>query len=335
MKILLSGATGFIGKDLLQELQREHTVHTISRGGQGTYKGDLSLWLGGLPVEKISQEKYDVFVHAAGLYDLRADSTDLHLANVTALSTALALCQKSKITRFVNLSSIAAGINSPVGICKPYDLYLEKAFPDYYAESKAQGEKVLINFPEGPELRLNLRLGAIVGDTLGNRIQRIDGPYHAPFAMRKAKFLIEKIPTALYLPGSEDSFLPIVPVDVIAKAIKNFVEYIVSQQRESYESYNLTPKVGLSLGTLYRDSLKKQAIANRGIKLSGLIPDVVTQKISSWIVDFPEQELAYVFKLPKYNSETTSDVLGDRWCPEYFEYEEAFWSGYEKHISNS
>jgi hypothetical protein len=52
------------------------------------------------------------------------------------------------------------------------------------------------------------------------------------------------------------------------------------------------------------------------------------------IVGFPEEQLRYVLKLPLYDSSETQKVLGADWCPEFPQYEKAFWSGYEKYISN-
>lgn len=335
MKILLSGSTGFIGQYLKTQLETKAEVTTLSRGTQGDLQADLTQWDGNLPLADMVSKKYDVFVHAAGLYDLRASAAELHLQNVTALHTALTICEKLGIQHFINLSSIAAGINSPLSRCKPEDLYLSRAFPDAYSESKAHGEKLLMNFATGPKIRTNLRLGAVVGSTNGEKIERIDGPYHAPMAFRKAKFVIEKIPTQLYLPGSEDTALPIIPVDTAAKAISDMVDYSLQKQVDQFESFNLTPQKGLLLKQLYSDSLKYQAIKNNGVKIVEYIPDSVAMQMTKWSVNLPNEELRYILNIPVYDSSRTQAILGEEWCPEYQTYQKAFWSGYEKYLSYS
>ena len=60
MKILVTGNSGFLGRYLQQELQRSHSVDTLSRNSSSTFSLDLS--------NKIPEfsTSYDIVIHAAG-----------------------------------------------------------------------------------------------------------------------------------------------------------------------------------------------------------------------------------------------------------------------------
>jgi UDP-glucose 4-epimerase len=334
LKILLTGGTGFLGQQVVPLLREIADVHVISRSKKSEVQGDLTRWNAGLDFEKLKKEKYDIFLHMAGLYELTATHMDCFFQNVAATGTALKIARELGIPVFMNTSSVAAGVNSALPMVKPYDINFGRAFPDPYAESKALGEQLMMNWAEDFRLCVNLRLGVLVGDSKEGRIQRIDGPYHSPEALGSLRFLIEKFPTAFPLPGKQKQRMPIVPVDKAAEAIVGFVKWSQEPENRDYQSFHLTPKEGLSVEELYRRTLRHLFIPHKGIALVGKIPQPILAKVSKWTIRFPEEELNYLLTFPKYDSTSTREVLGETWCPEFPEYERCFWRGYDEYVSN-
>lgn len=334
-RILVTGGTGFLGKLVVPLLREKFEVDVLSRSGQTEVQGDLTHWNADLNFENLRSKKYSIIVHMAGLYDLKGSYVDCFQHNISAMGIALKVAEALEIPYFLNTSTVAAAINSTLSTVKPYDLNFSKAFPDAYSDSKALGEQVLHNWPvKNIKSRINLRLGVLVGDTKKGRIERIDGPYHAPESFKKIRPLIESLPTALPLPGNESVKMPIVPVDKAAEAIVKFCEWALTEKPEGYKSFHVTPTYGLTAKELYTATLKRLAIPNKGITLVSKVPKPLMMKVSSLVARFPEEELFYLMNFPTYDTEATRKVLGPSWCPEFKEYEQAFWSGYEAFVSN-
>lgn len=331
-RILMTGATGFLGRFLRPRLAESFDVVALSRGASANLRGDLTQWNCGL--DESPEGPFAGVLHAAGLYDLDATSEECFFHNVVATSHALKLCQDVDAPVFLNVSSVAAGINAKLPTVRPYDVHMGTPFPDAYSESKAQAEMMIRNWTGGPRLRVNLRPGVIVGSTDGSAITRIDGPYHAPEVFQQLRAMIEAFPGTLPLPGSEDRRIPLIPVDVCADAIARVTEWAVKTEETGYVSHHLVPKRGLAVNELYEAVLERLSFKNRKFHLVNVLPDFVLKKASNMLLSFPENELTYLLNFPRYDASELDLLLGVDWCPEFSIYQDAFWSGYEKFISN-
>jgi len=334
-RILVTGGTGFLGKKVVPLLRQKFEVDVLSRSGKTEVQGDLTQWNAGLDLEALSRKNYSAFLHMAGLYDLTAEKADCYQHNIAAMGTALKVADVLKIPFFLNTSTVAAAVNSTLPVVKPYDLNFSRPFPDAYSESKAMGEQVLQNWAaQNIQGRVNLRLGILVGDTKNGQIERIDGPYHAGVAFKKIRAVLEAIPTALPLPGNERTRIPLVPVDKAAEAIVNFCAWTIKNKPQGYSSYHVTPTYGLGVKEFFSSALKYNLIPHRGIILVDQIPEALLTKISKVVARFPEEEVYYLMNIPAYDTQATREILGENWCPEFVEYEQTFWSGYEKFVSD-
>ncbi len=334
IKILLTGGTGFLGKQVLPMLREFADVEVISRSETAEVRGDLTRWNAGLNLEALKKKKYDVFIHLAGLYDLAASHRDAFQQNVIATGTALKIARELQIPVFMNASSVAAAVNSPLKMVRPFDLNFSRPFPDPYSESKALAEQMIVNQSMHFKLCINMRLGVLVGDTVNGKIERIDGPYHAPQAFERIRKFIESFPSSFPLPGKKMNRLPLVPVDKAAEAVAGFAKWSQATEATGYQSFHITPKEGLITRDLYLKTLKQLFIPHRGITFVSRAPKTLLTKVSKWTVKFPEEQLNYLLMFPKYDSVSTCDILGEGWCPEFDSYEKSFWRGYNEYISN-
>lgn len=333
-RILITGGTGFLGRATVQQLEKKFEILRISRSGKTEVQGDLSKWNGDLPIEELQEKKIDLFLHMAGLYDLRKTHAECFLNNISGTNTALKICDLLKIPIFINTSSVAASINLPIQSLKATDLNLTHPFPDPYSESKALAEKIILNWWGPVATKINLRLGVIVGDTENGEIYRIDGPYHIPQVFKQLHLLFESWPGPIPLPGAKDQRLPLVPVDEMAKAIAKFCDYALETRPLGYKSFYLTPHEGVSIEELYQSTFRYLYQKERNINLIKNIPEAILKKLSEMMLRLPQEELNYLFKFQRFESTQTREILGDNWCSEFQSYETSFWRGYEKFISN-
>lgn len=114
MNILITGATGFIGRHLVRFLQNEHNVHILVRPGSDysflcinriiAFENDIE----GL-VEYLQNEKIDGIIHLASLYIPEHKSNqieDLILSNVYLGSALLEASVKAGVKWFLNTGTI-------------------------------------------------------------------------------------------------------------------------------------------------------------------------------------------------------------------------------------
>lgn len=114
MKILLTGATGFVGKNLVAELKKNHELHILVRPG--------SEWTN-LGIEKVVEFSDDIaslanymiehhvdgVVHLASLYIAEhksKDIKDLVMSNVFLGTALLEACKLSGVKWFINTGTI-------------------------------------------------------------------------------------------------------------------------------------------------------------------------------------------------------------------------------------
>lgn len=333
-RILVTGGTGFLGKYVVELLKQKAHVDIISRSGQDALKGDLSRWNAGLDIESLQNKKYDLFLHMAALYDLSANEPDLYLNNIVGTDTALQVAQKLKIPTFVNISSIAAASNIQSDLVSAYDRDLKSKFNDYYSESKARSEALLENDISFIQSKLNLRLGILVGDTVNGDILRLDGLYEVASFISKLKPWLQKWPFKLLVPGNPNVYLPFVPVDQAALAVVQFCLWSLESPFTGYKSFNIVPQIGAAIPDLYKSTFDHLGLNSSSIQLVPRVPEVLIKLIKKARAPIPLEPMHYALNLPRFESDTTTEILGQNWCSEFSEYESTFWSGYEKKLSN-
>jgi nucleoside-diphosphate-sugar epimerase len=175
MKVLVTGATGFLGSRIVESLIKlnEYDITATGRDQKRAEKlkegvpkdTPLQVITGSLEekefAEKIS-EGADFIIHSAALSSPWGKYQEFQRANIMATENILSACKKNKVRRLVHIStpSIYFDYNDRFDIKEDF---LPAKFVNYYAETKYKAEKLIDKASEGGLEAISLRPRAIVG----------------------------------------------------------------------------------------------------------------------------------------------------------------------------
>lgn len=157
MKILVTGASGFIGYNLLKELKDKHldVVGMIRRTSKKDHLGELDIPLEICDITDaealknvFSKVKPKIVIHACGRV-LKASPDIFYKVNAQGTENICGAAYEAGIARLVHISSVAA-INGNPGVPLTDDMPLSARTP--YGESKLEAEKI-VNAWRGRGLR--------------------------------------------------------------------------------------------------------------------------------------------------------------------------------------
>jgi NAD(P)-dependent dehydrogenase (short-subunit alcohol dehydrogenase family) len=235
MSYFVTGATGFIGRNLVELLlEREGTIYVLVReGSKGRLEelrnrwgadesqvvgivGDISEPGLGVSEEDLARLHGDVdhLFHLAAIYDVTADAESQRIANVEGTRHMVEFAELVEAGRVHMVSSIAAA-----GLFKGTwreDMFEEAQNLDTnpYFRTKHESEAVVRNELERP-WRV-YRPGIVVGHSETGEMDKVDGPYYFFKLIRRIR---NTVPQWLPLPGIEGREINIVPVDYVVRAM--------------------------------------------------------------------------------------------------------------------
>jgi NAD(P)-dependent dehydrogenase (short-subunit alcohol dehydrogenase family) len=252
MSYFVTGATGFIGRNLVERLlQREGTIYALVRAGSRGRLEELRTGWGAdgarvVPISgdltqpglAISEEdlvamrgEIDHFFHLAAIYDITADAEAQEVANVEGTRHAIELAGALEAGCLHHVSSIAAaGLYRGVWTEDMFD-EAERLDNNPYFRTKHEAER-LVREDSARPWRV-YRPGIVVGDSRTGAIDKIDGPYYFFKALQRARRVL---PSWLPTIGVEGGEINIVPVDFVAAAI----DHIAHQPGLDGRAFHLT-----------------------------------------------------------------------------------------------
>jgi len=295
----VTGATGFIGRNLVQRLlQREGTIYALVRAGsRGRLEelrtswgpdgarvvpvaGDLSQPGLGVSEEDLLTLRGDVdhFFHLAAIYDMTADAESQEIANVEGTRHAVELAGAISAGCFHQVSSIAAA-----GLYRGEwreDMFDEAERLDThpYFRTKHESERVVREECRRP-WRV-YRPGIVVGDSRTGEIDKVDGPYYFFKLLQRARRVL---PSWLPTLGVEGGEINIVPVDYVADAI----DHIAHQPGLDGQAFHLTDPQAKTAGEVINLFARAADAPQAVLQLDSGVTDPATSLLRTGLRFFP------------------------------------------------
>ncbi len=299
MNYFVTGATGFIGRNLVARLlQREGTVYALVRAGsRGRLEELRTAWgadgarvvpiAGDLsqPGLGVSEEdlvtlrgEVDHFFHLAAIYDMAAGAEAQEVANVEGTRHAVELAGAVEVDCFHHVSSIAvAGLYRGTWTEDMFD-EAEDLDTHPYFRTKHESERVVRQDSRRP-WRV-YRPGIVVGDSRTGEIDKVDGPYYMFKLLQQARRVL---PSWLPTVGVEGGEINIVPVDYVAAAI----DHIAHEPGLDGQAFSLTDPKPKTAGEVLNLFARAADAPQAAVQLDSGITDPVTDLARTGLRFFP------------------------------------------------
>ena len=359
MKYLVTGATGFIGRYLVDQLlKRDGDINVLVRPASRdrmeariaelraadritVVEGDITKANAGVAEADRAQLKGAEVYHLAAVYDLEADEEVNRLANVQGTRNVVALANQVGAARIHHVSSIAVAGGKWKGEFteEMFDEGQELEHP-YYA-TKFESEKIVREESQVP-FRV-YRPGIVIGSSETGQADKVDGPYYGFKIMQRLR---ESLPNWAPLIGPEGFALNIVPVDFVAKAI----DHIGHKEGLDGRTFHIVDPKPLSLG----DTLNEFARAAHAPEFTmrfdrratSMIPDEITkaigkipavQRLREQILEgirIPQTALDYMSNRAIFTATASQAALEGSGisCPPLRAYAWKIWDHWERHL---
>ena len=275
MSYFVTGATGFIGRFLVQELldNREGEVFVLTRPGstgrmerlvkRWGHAGRVHLVTGDLEEAALGvdpawvkehQGSIDHFFHLAAIYDMTASDEQNESLNVGGTRNALELAADLDAGCFHQVSSIAASGDYD-GFWDETMFDVDQSLPSPYHRTKFESEKIVREESAVP-FRV-YRPSMVIGHSETGEMDKVDGPYYF-FPMLKA--LRDALPSWTPLVGVDLGDTNVVPVDFVAKAMDHLA-HLPDRDGEAFHLVNPEPQRTVDVLNLFAEAAKAPQFA--------------------------------------------------------------------------
>jgi len=265
MAYFVTGATGFIGRNLVKELvdNRAGTIFVLCRESSldrlelytrewdagdriVPVVGDLSMDRLGVDEGWISEHRGDIehFFHLAAIYDMTASDEMNERLNVGGTRAALSLAGAVEAGCFHQVSSVAAS-GEYEGLFDETMFDEGQRLPSAYHRTKFESERIVRE--ECPTPWRVYRPAIVVGHSQTGAIDKIDGPYYFFTLLKKMRDLL---PGWLPLVGIDLGDTNVVPVDYVAKAME-FLAHVPGHDGEAFHLVNPEPQNTIEMLNLF------------------------------------------------------------------------------------
>jgi thioester reductase-like protein len=313
LKYFVTGATGFIGRHLVELLlQREGTIYVLVREGSRARLEELiSRW--GAPPDRIVPvtgdltapmlgvsdddagrlEDVDHFFHLAAIYDMSADEETNRRANVEGTKHAVDLANRLRARRLHHVSSIAVS-GRYRGVFRE-DMFDEgQKLADPYSQTKFESERIVRERAQVP-WRV-YRPGIVVGHSQTGEMDKVDGPY---YFFKVIQRLRGALPPWMPVVGLEGGTINIVPVDFVAAAM----DQIAHADGLDGQAFHLTDPNPKTAGQVMNVFARAAHAPEASMRIDRQMMNVVPKQARRMLVQLPPVK------------RITDQVLGDLGIP--------------------
>ena len=295
MAYFVTGATGFIGRFLVQELldNRDGEVFVLVREGSQRrmerlirrwgYDGRVTMVRGDLGEAALGvdpgwvaehQGSIDHFFHLAAIYDMTASDEQNETLNVGGTRNALELAADLDAGIFHQVSSIAAS-GDYAGFWDETMFDVDQGLPSPYHRTKFESERIVREESAVP-WRV-YRPSMVVGHSETGEMDKVDGPY---YFFPVLKILRDFLPSWTPLVGVDLGDTNVVPVDYVAKAMDHLA-HLPDRDGEAFHLVNPEPQRTVDVLNTFAEVANAPQFATpidrnvTGLVPTGLLPRAV------------------------------------------------------------
>jgi thioester reductase-like protein len=362
MAYFVTGATGFIGRHLVERLlERGGDIHVLVREGSQDrlnalverwgddaatrvkpVVGDLQQPRLGVCDEQIAALEGNIehFFHLAAIYDMTADEEVNERLNVAGTRNAVDLANALHAGHLHHVSSVAVA-GEFRGLFRE-DMFDEgQRLPSAYHRTKFESEKLVREHAMVP-WRV-YRPAVVVGHSQTGEMDKIDGPYYFFKAIQKARFAL---PEWFPLVGPELGYTNLVPVDFVAAAM----DHIAHQPGLNFQAFHLTNPKAMRVGESLNEFAKAAHAPQLAIRVDKRLTDALPKGTLSMLMklpqlrdirrtvlaDFgiPEEVIEHMALRPQFDTRDTERALAGSGIavPELGTYADKLWDYWERSL---
>jgi thioester reductase-like protein len=368
MAYFVTGATGFIGRRLVERLleQRQGAVYVLVRessrgrlddllerwsvvaGPEATKRvqhvlGDLRRPMLGVDSEQVVElrGKIDHFFHLAAVYDMTAAPERNTAVNVGGTAHAVELARAVDAKHLHHVSSIAIA-GTYRGVFEESMFDEGQRLPSPYHRTKFESERIVREQPYVP-WRV-YRPGIVVGDSKTGEMDKVDGPYYFFKAIQRMRHLL---PEWTPLVGLDLGRTNVVPVDWVAGAL----EHIAHEPDLDGMAFHLTDPRPQRVDELFNgiaaaahaprfavtiDKRLTAPLPRWPLTLAAALPPLrQARKLALRELGIPEQVLAHMELVPRFDNMQAAHALAGSVLeqpPPLDEYLQRLWDYWEREM---
>ena len=307
MSLLITGATGFIGKELVKSLEgypenifiivREHSLKTAIR--VFSKNNNIKFVIGDLTQINVLEDYRDIdllgdvekLIHLGGGYNIEMDRESAYLQNIVGSQNIIALSKKLKKLKEFHFASSFSVIGTSLEKADANSFAHDSERLSPYAESKMHAEKIVRKSFEGIlDVSLVIYRPGIVIPNMGEGLEKIDGPYYFLKGLVQKKRFLNYLPRQIFsfFPYDKDAYLPLVTVGSVAHFMANKIK---EKQVRPVQSFYLINKKNKSVR-----QFMEETFFHFGISLNiQPLPRFVAKKINYGFGLFPRELAGFAF----------------------------------------